>query len=119
MSAENPIGRRELPLQERSAALSPQTADAEARTVEMVWSTGAKVRRYDFWSDETYEEELSLDPAHVDMSRLTSGAPVLNTHDRFDLSGVIGVVDRAWIESKDGVAEGRAVVRLSDRKEVE
>src|SRR5690606_38879609 len=31
----------------RRATLAPQTADAEARTVEAVWTTGAAVRRRD------------------------------------------------------------------------
>ena len=31
----------------RRAALSPQTANAEARTVDAVWSTGSAVRRRD------------------------------------------------------------------------
>ena len=88
----------ELPLQTRmDVRLMPDTAIAETRTIEVLWSTGAAVRRRDPWSGRVYEEILSLDPSHVDLSRLNGGAPLLNAHDAFDLEDVIGVVERAWI----------------------
>lgn len=104
---------RDLPMQTRAAVVG--TADAEARTVELVWSTGAGVTRYDYYEGRRYREELSLDPQHVDLSRLNSGAPLLNTHGAYDLSDVIGVVERAWIDN----GEARAIVRFSDRADVE
>ena len=110
----------ELPLQTRmDVRLMPDTAIAETRTIEVVWSTGAAVRRRDPWSGRVYEEFLSLDPAHVDLSRLNSGAPLLNAHDAFDLEDVIGVVERAWIARENGTYVGRAMVRFSDRADVE
>ena len=66
----------ELPAMRRSAELAPNTADAQARTVEVVWSAGARVRRASFFG-EPYDEELSLDPAHVRLERLNAGAPFL------------------------------------------
>ena len=106
----------DLPLQTRAdARLEPDTIDAEARTVEVVWSTGATVRRRDLWTGKRYDEVLSLDPRHVDLSRLNSGAPLLNTHGAFDLAGVIGVVERAWIARSSDAYEGRATVRFSSR----
>lgn len=109
---------RELPLQCREARFEPATlvrAEDGATTVELVWSTGAKVRRMDFWTGRKYDEELSLDPSAVDLSRLNGGgAPLLNTHSAGTLADVIGVVERAWLQ--DG--EGRAVVRFSERAEV-
>src|SRR5512147_2569723 len=101
----------DLPLQTRAdVRLEPDTIDAEARTVEVVWSTGAMVRRTDLWTGKRYDEVLSLDPRHVDLSRLNSGAPLLNTHGAFDLAGVIGVVERAWITKSNSSCEGRASV---------
>jgi phage major head subunit gpT-like protein len=97
----------------------PETAQPEARTVEVVWSTGAAVRRRDPWTGKRYDEVLSLDPAHVDLSRLGNGAPLLNTHGAFDLDDVIGVVERAWIAKSGDAFEGRAVVRFSERDDVE
>jgi hypothetical protein len=109
------VASHDLPMQTRLAGVAPATLNAEGRTVDLVWSTGAGVRRYDYWRDRYYVEELSLDPAHVDMSRLNAGAPLLNTHGRYDLSDVIGVVETASLEN----GEGRATVRFSDREDVE
>ncbi|MFO1153054.1 MAG: Mu-like prophage major head subunit gpT family protein [Rhodospirillales bacterium] len=110
----------DLPLQTRvEVRLEPETADAEARSVEVVWSTGAMVRRTDLWTGKRYDEVLSLDPRHVDLSRLNNGAPLLNTHGTFDLANVLGVVERAWIAGSNDGYEGRATVRFSTREEVE
>ncbi|MBK8211472.1 MAG: Mu-like prophage major head subunit gpT family protein [Rhodospirillales bacterium] len=110
----------DLPLQTRAdVRLQGESIDAEARTVEVVWSTGAAVRRRDLWTGKRYDEVLSLDPRHVDLSRLNGGAPLLNTHGAFDLAGVIGVVERAWIAKNGDGYEGRASVRFSAREDVE
>lgn len=105
--------KQTLPLQTRLAAFKPRSADAETRTIEVVWSSGAAVKRYDWWADEEFYEQLDLQGANLD--RLNSGAPVLNSHSSGDLSNVIGVVERAWIDGN----EGRAQLRLSDRADVE
>lgn len=108
---------RELPMQCREARFEPATlarAADGATSVEVVWTTGAKVRRTDFWTGRRYDEELSLDPTHVDLSRLNDGAPLLNSHAANDLGSVIGVVERAWLSG----AEGRAMVRFSERADV-
>ncbi len=49
----------ELPAMRRTAELAPNTADAQARTVEVVWSAGARVRRASFFG-EPYDEELRV-----------------------------------------------------------
>ena len=104
---------RELPMQTR---LMPVTSVDEAkRTAEVVWSTGAAVTRMDYWTGKRYLEELSLDPKHVDMKRMESGAPILNNHSRYSLADVIGVVERAWIEN----GEGRAIVRFDDGEDAQ
>ena len=41
----------ELPAMRRSAELAPNTADADSRTVEVVWSAGARVRRATFFGE--------------------------------------------------------------------
>ena len=110
----------ELPLQTRSdVRLQPDTIDAQARTVELVWSTGAAVRRRDLFSGRRYDEVLSLDPAHVDLSRLNAGAPLLNAHGAYNLLNVLGVVERAWIARAGDTLEGHAIVRFSEREDVE
>ncbi|MBX3517451.1 MAG: Mu-like prophage major head subunit gpT family protein [Rhodospirillales bacterium] len=110
----------ELPLQTRAdVRLAPDTIDAQARTVELVWSTGAPVRRRDLFTGRRYDEVLSLDPAHVDLSRLNAGAPLLNAHGAYTLLNVLGVVERAWIADGTDGPQGRAVVRFSEREDVE
>lgn len=102
---------RTLPLQTRAAPVS--TVDETARTFDCVWTSGAPVRRFDWASWQPYLEELSLDPAHIRMGRMESGAPLLNTHRQWDLSSLMGVVQRAWLEQ----LEGRATIRFSDRND--
>jgi hypothetical protein len=105
--------RVELPLQTRFAPIAG--VDTKTRTANLVWSTGARVRRQDFWTGEQYFEELSMDTAHIRMDRLNQGAPLLNTHNRWDLQGVIGVVEKAGVSG----GEGRAAVRFSERADVD
>lgn len=110
----------ELPLQARAdVRLQPDTIDAQARTVELVWSTGAPVRRRDLFTGRRYDEVLSLDPAHVDLSRLNAGAPLLNAHGAYTLLNVLGVVERAWITDGTDGPQGHAIVRFSEREDVE
>jgi hypothetical protein len=93
---------------------APETINVEERTVELVWSTGAQVRRAS-WSRGDYIEELSMAPGAVRMERLNKGAPLLDAHDSFSLRSQIGVVQRAWLNGN----EGRALVKFSRRDEVE
>ncbi len=106
---------RLLPRQQRAGAISPATYNAEARTVDVVWTTGARVRRMDWWTGQAYDEELVVTAEAVDLSRLDSGAAaVLDTHAGYSLKSQIGVVLRARIV--DG--EGRATLQLSEREEL-
>ncbi len=98
----------------REASFLPQSIDRERRTVEVVWSTGARVLRSDFMSGPHYEE-LSLDPKHVDLRRFNSGAPVVDNHKTWSLKDQIGVVERAWIDGK----EAKALIRFSKRADVQ
>lgn len=91
--------------------LASESADRERRTVSMKWYTGSPVLRVPFFA-EPYNLTLSLDPKHVRMGRLQSGkAPLLDSHNSFQLKGVIGVVEKAELS-------GDAVVRFSARDEV-
>lgn len=106
----------ELPAMRRSAELAPNTADADSRTVEVVWSAGARVRRATFFG-EPYDEELSLDPAHVRLDRLNAGAPFLKVHELDTLDAVIGSVVPGSARIENG--RGIALVRISERADVE
>lgn len=88
------------------AAVRPGSVDAEARTYDLTWSTGAAARRYS-WSKGEYIEELSLEKKHVRLGRLNNRAPLLDTHNGWGLNGILGVVEKARIEGKEGVATVR------------
>lgn len=92
------------PLTTRAALGS---VNSEKRTVDVVWTTGAKVLRSS-WFDGRFYEELSLDPKHVRMDRLRSGsAPFLANHDGNDVGAVLGVITSARLEKGRGVATVR------------
>src|SRR5678815_4962848 len=86
------------------ASLSPESLNEEKRTVDVTWTTGARVLRGFF---DQFWEELSLDPRHVKMDRLNNGAPLLDAHNGDALGGVIGVVEKARLEKTRGVATVR------------
>lgn len=65
-------------LADPAAEFAPSTYDAEAGTVEVVWSTGVEVRRYDWWRERYYTEALDLKGCR--MERLNAGAPLLLDH---------------------------------------
>lgn len=105
---------RTRPQVQTRAAFVPASVDDAARTVDIIWTTGAEGERCE-WDGEVYLESLRVDDASVRMGRLNAGAPVLNSHQSYELADQIGVVERAWIEN--GV--GHATIKFSSRAEVE
>jgi len=98
----------------RAASTGPQSYRAEDNSIEIVWSTGARVRRYDWIEERYYDEELDLRGA--DLSALMDGAPLLKDHIA-RAETTIGVVIGDTVEIRDladGRMEGVARVRLSD-----
>lgn len=87
------------------------------RTVDLTFSTGADVIRYDWDTGRRFIERLSMDPKHVRLDRLNGGAPLLNAHSAYSLSDQIGIVEpnSARLDGKVGVA----TVRFSKRADVE
>lgn len=105
--------RIELPMQVRKAPVG--AIDEATRTVDITWSTGSGVVRFDWWTGERYIEELDLDPSSVRMERLLGGAPLLSAHNQWDLDAVIGVIESASLDGRQGVA----TVRFADDEESE
>lgn len=108
--------RRDMPLQLREAQLQPATFNEKDRTVEIVWTVGARVRRYDYWEERFYEEELVVTPEACDMSRFDAGAvQILDNHRQYGgVASILGIATRGWIAGN----EGRALIRLSERDEL-
>jgi phage head maturation protease len=96
----------------RRASMKPQTFNVEDRSVEVIWSTGASVRRRDMAGQ--YIERLSLAPEAVDLSRL-QGASVLDAHHQSAVRDVLGSVRSAMVDGQ----RGAAIIQFSARPEVE
>lgn len=105
--------KAQVPMFDMRAGFVPATFNKEKRTVDVVWTTGAKVLRSP-WFGEPYYEELQVDEKAIRMDRLNNGAPLLNNHSSWSLESVIGVVESARVENGKGIA----TVRLSDREEI-
>lgn len=92
--------------------MQPSSFDAEKRSVQVIFSTGAGVARRDYEGD--FLEVLDMSPTAVDLSQLR-GAPVLDNHDRFSgVASVLGVVEDATVDGARGVA----TLKLSQRPEL-
>ncbi len=107
--SDDPIA---LPMQTR--ALPVGSIDQEARTVEVVFTTGAAVRRrrYTGWDTSVpFDEILEVSRSAINLSRLNAGGPVLDSHSAWRTSSQVGVIERAWIEG----SEGRALIRFPSK----
>ncbi|MEY2680686.1 MAG: hypothetical protein RL661_917 [Pseudomonadota bacterium] len=113
MAKAEMLREAQMPLMSVRAAPMPATFNRDNNTIDVVWTTGAQVRRYD-WMDGPFIEELVVSPDAVRLDRLNGGAPVLDTHECEELEDIIGVVERAWLEGETGMA----TVRFSTREEL-
>jgi len=94
----------DVPLVAQRAITAPATVDRAARTVEVVWSTGARARNF-VPALGPITEELEMSPNAVRMEALRSGrAPVLDTHRRGGARDVLGRVTAARLERGCGYA---------------
>ncbi len=100
-----------LPMQTRRAPIAPSSVNSETRSVDVVFTTGAAVRRrrWTGWdSSVPFDEILEVSERAVDLTRLNAGAPALDSHSVWSSFSQVGVVERAWIEGK----EGKATIRF-------
>jgi hypothetical protein len=98
-----------LPMQTR--AMPVASIDAETRTVEVVFTTGAAVRRRRWTGWDTsvpFDEILEVSRSAINLDRLNAGAPALDSHSAWSTSSQVGVIERAWIDG----SEGRAKIRF-------
>ncbi|MEG2899177.1 MAG: Mu-like prophage major head subunit gpT family protein [Massilia sp.] len=105
-----------MPPLSRGAELVPSTFNETDNTIDVVWTTGAMGRRYDWYNDTPYDEELLVTPEAVDMSRFEKGVvQVIDNHDiNGGLKSIIGIAIRGSIQN----GEGSATLRLSTRPEL-
>jgi hypothetical protein len=107
----------DLPRLSLRADVRPESIDVEARTVEVVFSSGAPVKRYSWALGQPYVETLSLEPGHVRLQRLNKTGQFLDSHSSFRLANVLGAVVKGSARIEDGL--GVATVRFSKRADVE
>lgn len=107
----------EIGIQHRAATFAPSSFNRETRTVDVVWTTGAQVRRYSWARDEEFDEELVVEPSALRLGRLNSGAPFLNSHRSYGLESILGVVVEGSVRVNGG--RGYATIRFSERPQVE
>lgn len=93
----------------RAAELRATSFNEADNTVEVIWTTGARVRRYS-WNDGPFDEELEVTPQAIRLDRLNAGAPFLDTHDGSDLSKVIGSVVPGSARVANGVGTARILL---------
>ncbi|MCV2870641.1 HK97 family phage prohead protease [Defluviimonas sp. WL0002] len=104
----------QLPLIGRRADVLPDTIDADAREIDIIWTTGATVQRYRWegWDDIVeYDEELIVSEAAVRLDRLNAGAPFLDSHMSYSLESVIGSVVPGSVRIENG--QGSARIKLT------
>ena len=85
-----------------AATFAPPSANDDARTIDAVWYTGAKVPRFDWRTGEEYD--LILDMKGCRMDRLNNGGPVLDSHCAYGVESQLGVVRKAWAKKGTGLA---------------
>ncbi|WP_155263065.1 prohead protease/major capsid protein fusion protein [Sphingomonas segetis] len=86
----------------RFAGFSPNSYDADNRSVEAILSVGAAVQRL------FYVEELAITGEAIDLTRAAAGlVPLLDAHNRFETDAVLGTV------SNVRVADGRLLATLT------
>lgn len=105
-----------LPIQTRAVAVDSSAVNIEARTVRVLFSTGAAVRRsrYVGWDGPAipFDEVLVVSREAVILDRLNNGAPVLDSHQTWSVTSQVAVVERAWIEGRGANAVAYAEMRF-------
>lgn len=111
------VGPRSMQMPPLSRRAAVTSIDEESRTVEVVWSTGAPVERFDWMTGKRYIETLSLEPESVRLGRLNDGAPVLDSHSYWSVADQLGAVVAGSVRLMK--SEGRARIQFSRREAIE
>lgn len=102
------ISTREEPQFEVRAKFAPGSYDEKERSVNVILSTEKAYTRYDFFSDERYDEILPVGGA-VFNEKL----PLLDSHSRVKISDVIGSIVNIRVES-DAIV-GKAIFASTEK----
>lgn len=115
-TAELPLAGIEMQVRNFTRAPAADGAeDAPAARFELVFTTGAPVRRYDYQNGRYYVEQLEVTDEAINLSRLQRGAPLLNSHYAWTLEYQLGVCDQPNIINGQGVCQAQLSRRESVR----
>ncbi len=100
----DPVTDNASPFDAARAMASPLSINEEARTVDVVWTTGKRAKNYLPGSGAVWEE-LDVSPNAIRMNGLASGnAPVFDSHRKDSVRDQVGRVVSARLDGKRGVA---------------
>lgn len=97
-----PLAGRTMELRDFKRAEPAEGAMAPLATAKLVFTSGAAVRRYDWYRDRPYMEQLVVEEGAIRMERLQRGAPLLNSHNSWNLEAQLGVVENPVIVKGEG-----------------
>jgi len=106
-----------LPPLSMRADIGPRSINDSQRTVDLILTTTAGIRRKDWWTGEEYVEVLSMDPAHIRLDRINGGAPLLDSHSAYSVSDILGTVVPGSVSTTKRAMLG--TVRFSKRAAVD
>ncbi|MBB4092453.1 hypothetical protein HGG72_08425 [Ochrobactrum pecoris] len=91
------------------------TFNEDDRTVEVCWTTGAKVKRYS-WDEGYYMEELAVDKKAIRMDRFNAMS-LLDTHEQWSMDSRLGTVIPGSVKIENG--RGYATIKFSRNEKAE
>lgn len=107
-----PLAGREMALRGFTRAAADAGDKAPLATAKLVFAAGAEVPRFDWYRERRYVEVLVVEDGAIRLERLKRGASLLNSHNGWDLSSVLGVVENPVITQ--GIGECDATFSRRD-----
>ncbi|MDP3651054.1 MAG: Mu-like prophage major head subunit gpT family protein [Rhodoferax sp.] len=114
-TADMPLAGLQMEVRNVTRADTSAGDTAPAARFELVFTTGAPVRRYDWQNGRYYIEQLEVSAEAINTERLVRGAPLLNSHSAYSLEDQIGVCDQPTISKGEGVVQSQLSRRESVR----
>lgn len=114
-TADLPLVGLQMAIRNFTRAETADAGAAPAARFELVFTTGAPVRRYDWQNGRYFIEQLEVSADAINMDRLERGAPLLDSHSSYRLEDQVGVVDQPTIENGAGVCQAQLSRRESVR----
>lgn len=114
-TADMPLAGLQMEVRNVTRADAGAGDTAPAARFELVFTTGAPVRRFDWQNGRYYIEQLEVSAEAINTERLVRGAPLLNSHSAWSLEDQIGVCDQPTISNGEGIVQSQLSRRESVR----